>query len=293
MENPTTAVEIPYCTEDLAELAATQYRLADRFCDTCRSYHSLWPYRRISRVIATAEADRTDVEPALAELFQTGRRKVLIAGAADSGLLALTARAGARHGVNITVLDRCLTPLELCGAFSRRWSLSADLLHQDLRTLDREAEFDLVFANSILLFIASEWRHEVLQRLRRALRPDGRLVHVFNVSGRIAGEISPGYRAGYSGWIIDELQRCGIPLPDSREAFTRRLDTYAREFETREGTFSALEDVVALHQRAGFVVLESFGTGMGLVSPMQHVASKLAKRRYIMLAVPQPLAGLG
>jgi hypothetical protein len=143
-----------------------------------------------------------------------------------------------------------------------------------------------VFANSILLFIAPEWRVEVLSRLCRALRPGGRLVNVFNVSDRIPGNVLPEYREGYSGWILAELLRRDIPLPESAEAFARRLDDYAREFESREGTFGRLDDVLALHERAGFSIMSCVEAGMGLISPMQQVASKLAKRRYIMVAEP-------
>jgi len=291
MDRRTAALENPLCTEDLAQLAATQYRLADRFCDRCRNYHALFPYRRIARIVTTAEAGGPDFSSTLSGLFKAERRRVLIAGAADSGLLALTARAGAAFDIDIVVLDRCRTPLELCREFAQRWSLAADVLHRDLTDLDIAEGFDVVFADNILLFVKPERRIDVLSRLRRALRPNGRLVHIFNVGGRISGEIVPEYRAGYSRWILAELERQGIALPESPDAFIGRLDDYAREFESRDGAFNRLEQVLALHERAGFSIASCVEFDTALALPWKQFVAKLAKRRYIMVAAPRAIGG--
>jgi SAM-dependent methyltransferase len=272
----------PRCMEDLLQVAATQYRLADQFCDFCRNYHALWPYHRIARTVTSAEAGGPDFSSTLAEVFKAGRRSVLIAGAADTGLLAIAARAGAPFGVDIVVLDRCRTPLELCREFAQRWSIAADVQHQDLTGLDISAGFDVVFANSILLFINPERRVDVLSRLRRALRPNGRLVHIFNVGARISGKVVPEYRAGYSRWILAELERQGVPLPESPEEFIRRLDDYAREFGSRQGTFNHLEQVLALHERAGFTVTSRVEFDIGLALPRKLFFVILDYRRLLI-----------
>jgi hypothetical protein len=144
----------------------------------------------------------------------------------------------------------------------------------------------VVFANSILQFIPADGRVDFLSRLRRALRPGARLVNVFNVSGRVAGEVLPEYRTGYSGWVVSELDRRHVPLPESKEMFLRRLDDYAREFESREGTFNTAGQFLDLHQSAGFSVIGCAETGMGLALPWQQFVAKLDKRRYILVAEP-------
>ena len=267
-----------YCTEDLVEQAATQYRLAEQFCDTCRNYHAIWPYRRLARVVATADASAPGFESTLDALFKTGKRKVLIAGAADTGLLALTARTGAAYDVNIVVLDRCRTPLELCRQFAQRWSLRSCTLHQDLTGLDLAAEFDVVFANSVLMFIAPELRIDVLRRLSRALRLDGRLVNVFNAGPHIRREDSV-------ATMLAEMERRGIPLPESSETFTRGLIDFAREQDSRDRTLNELDQVLALHERGGFRVIRCVETDMGVTSPWQRLAGK---RRYLIEGIPAP-----
>jgi SAM-dependent methyltransferase len=265
-----------YCSEDLAQQAATQYRLARQLCDTCRTYHAIWPYRRLARVVATADASAPGFESTLDALFKTGKRQVLIAGAADTGLLALTARTGAAYDVDIMVLDRCRTPLELCRQFAERWSLTSRTLHQDLTGLDVAAEFDIVFANSVLMFVAPELRVDVLRRLSRALRPGGRLVNVFNAGPRIRREDSV-------ATMLAEMERRGIPLPESAETFTRELIDFAREQDSRDSTLYELDQILALHERGGFKVMRCVETDMGVTSPWQRLAGK---RRYLIEGTP-------
>jgi hypothetical protein len=286
MTSDQITAAVPRFTEDLPQLAATQHRLADRFCDRCRNYHALHPYRRLARVVTAIDAGGHGFAPILAEVFKAGRRRVLIAGAADSGLLALTARAGADFDLDITILDRCRTPLELCRDFAARWSLAAQVVHADLTELEVASDFDVVFASDILRFIAPERRIEVVSRLRRALHPEGRLVHAFSVGARISGEVVPEYRANYSRWILAELERHGVALPESREAFVRRLDAHGQEFESRDGAFARLEQVRALHEQAGFTIASCVEFDTDLAPPWKQFVTKLAKKRYVMVAEP-------
>jgi hypothetical protein len=70
------------------------------------------------------------------------------------------------------------------------------------------------------------------------------------------------------------------------ETFLRRLDDYARENESREGTFNNLDQVLALHERAGFAIINCVETDLILASVWQQFVAKLAKRRYIVVAEP-------
>ena len=82
-------------TERLSDLAAQAYQLSDRLCGSCRDLHALWPYIRLSRSSTGVEVEGSRLTQVLRQLIADGRRDVLIAGAADTGLLALVARAGA------------------------------------------------------------------------------------------------------------------------------------------------------------------------------------------------------
>ena len=95
----------PRWVEDLPALAAEAYALAGRFCGACRDYHALWPYRRITLKHGESEMDQAAVGSALAELMADGGKRVLIAGAADSGVLATVARASGGQAGEIRVVD--------------------------------------------------------------------------------------------------------------------------------------------------------------------------------------------
>src|SRR5262249_10306073 len=119
-------------SEDIPQLAADSFELANRLCDTCTNYHALWPYLRLVRGTNGAEHEAPLRESILAERIASGYRRILIAGAADSGVLALVVRAARGWDVSVTVLDRCATPLELCRRFADRWSLSVAAIRADL-----------------------------------------------------------------------------------------------------------------------------------------------------------------
>src|SRR5690348_3644853 len=109
--------------ERLSDLAAQAYQLSGRLCATCRNLHALWPYMRLLRSSTGVEHQGSDLEIALRILIAGGLRKILVAGAADTGLLALVMRAAASNDVHICVLDICDTPLDLCRRLDDDWSL--------------------------------------------------------------------------------------------------------------------------------------------------------------------------
>lgn len=276
-------VVAPGIREDLPAMAAQAYELATSHCGHCLNFHALWPYRRIARMCGAAESGQAEIERTMAALMASGARRVLIAAAADTGLLASVARAGASREIAITVVDRCETPLELCRRFARNWSLPVETKIADLRGFETE-NFDFVYANSILQFIPAERRIDVLTRLRRSLRPGGHLVLVFNTGNRIPGAILPEYRAGYTDWVLAELDCQKIQLPDSREIFRQRIDDHAREREAREGAFDDPHVVDTMIEAAGFTIERREQLDMPLAQPYQHLVTKLMKRRFLTVA---------
>src|SRR3954466_2182593 len=100
--------------EDLPRIAADAYELAGRLCGDCRNQHALWTYLRLTRASTGAERQESRLELQLRDLIADRRRNVLIAGAQDTGLLSLVARAAADHPAHVVVLDICQTPLTLC-----------------------------------------------------------------------------------------------------------------------------------------------------------------------------------
>lgn len=269
--------------ENLPVMAAQAYALADRHCAHCRNFHALWPYRRLARMCSAASSGAPVIERTLSALLAPGRCRVLIAAAADTGLLATVVRAGAGLRPDITVIDRCETPLELNRQFAARWSLPLQTRRLDLADFDLQG-FDVIYANEILQHFPNDRRVDLLAHMRRALRPGGHLVCVFHTGGRIEGDVVSQYRAGYAAWLLAELERNGVPLPDSRDRFQQRANDCASGLETREGAFREPEIVDALMQEAGFLIKDRVPFAVPLSETYQAFFAKLGKRRFVTVA---------
>ncbi len=273
--------------ENLPRLAADNFEIANSTCQSCQHMHALWPYIRLARAsIAAEDPSSSPLDPVLASLIAEGRRSVLVAGSQDTGLLGLVARAGGAVGLDIVILDRCATPLESCRRLASEWSLPIATAHQDLMNLDVWDRFDIVLMHGTLLYIPSNRRVDVLARLRRSLRSAGRLVLLVTISPRIIGNLAFEARNGYADWVIAELERLAIPLPEGREALTARLRVHAETRERREGAFFEIKEVHSLLASAGLAICQSKEISVSLADRMQRFVSKLSAQRFLVIAEP-------
>lgn len=273
--------------EDLRDIAAQAYELSGRLCDSCRDLHALWPYIRLSRMSTGIEGQTSQLETQLRELFALGLRDTLIAGCADTGLLSLVARASDGHARNIVALDICETPLELSRRLADQWSLPIATIKQDLTDLGAERQFDIVLVHGTLHFIAADRRAVALARMRRSLRPGGRLVLMFNTSQRIRPEAAEQIRRDYASSVLHELRRLGVALPDSEATLSERLYRHSQRRELREGAFAGPQDVASLLDGAGFLIERCVQVDVPIAGPASGFVSEISKRRFMAVATPK------
>ena len=271
--------------ERLGDIAAEAYEIAGRLCGSCRNLHALWPYIRLSRSTTGLEQSGSDLETALRSFIGEGLRKILIAGAADTGLLSLVLRAADNFDVDITVLDVCAAPLELCRRLAGQCSIPVRTVKQDLADLDEEQTFDLVLVHGTLHFIAAEKRLNVLVRVHRALRPNGRLVLLFNTSRPSAIGKDDEFHHTYAESVVKELRRLAIRLPDAESEFVRRLSDHSRQRQGREGAFANPGDAKHLLEAAGFNI--SGCAEIEIPRSMQIFTSHISKHRFMATTEPK------
>lgn len=271
--------------ERLGEIAAEAYAVAGRFCGSCRNLHALWPYIRLSRSSTGLERSGSVLETALRAAITQGLRKILIAGAADTGLLSLVLRAADDFDVDVTVLDVCASPLELCRRLAGQWSIPVRTVKQDLADLDERQEFDLVLVHGTLHFIAGEKRLNVLARIHRGLRPNGRLVVLFNTSRPSTIRTDDKFHVDYAESVVNELRRLAIPLPDSESEFIRRLSDHSRQRQEREGAFASPGDAEQLLETAGFEIVGC--SEVETTHSAQMFTAHISKHRFMAIAEPK------
>jgi 2-polyprenyl-3-methyl-5-hydroxy-6-metoxy-1,4-benzoquinol methylase len=218
------------------------------------------------------------------KLIAGGLRKILIAGSADTGLLALVARAGANHGAEIAVLDICKTPVELCRRLASQWSMQIETRQQDLLELEDRRKFDLVLVHGTLHFISADSRIDALTRIHRALRPEGRLVLMFNTSKPSTVDIDDKFHIAYAETVLGELKRLRVALPDNEATIRQRLAAHSRRRQLREGAFAEPRDAEALLKTAGYKPISCTQVGIMLARSAQNFVSHISKRRFMFIA---------
>jgi SAM-dependent methyltransferase len=268
--------------ERLGDIAAEAYEVAGRLCGSCHNLHALWPYIRLSRSSTGLERSGSVLEATLRSFVGEGLRKILIAGAADTGLLSLVLRAADDFDVDVTVLDVCGSPLELCRRFAGKWSIPIKTVKQDLADLSERQAFDLVLVHGTLHFIAAGKRSRILVRIHRALRPNGRLLLLFNTSRASTIRKDDKFHVEYAESVVKELKRLGISLPDTESEFVRRLSDHSRQRQEREGAFASSGDAKQLLEAAGFNIIGC--KEVETTRSAQKFTAHISKHRFMAIA---------
>ena len=240
--------------EDLRQLAEHGFHTAARFCKGCYHYHALWGYERLAGIKSNGfETERDLLEPLLnSELPANGR--VLIAGAADAGLLAFTVQTTEGRPSTTTVADRCPTPLEVCRRYAEARGLDLSTEVVELTLAAASSGHDLAFAHNVLMLQPLNLHAAFLKNIRRSLSPHGKLILVNRVrSGKSRTPLPPEH---YATRMIEALSERGIALPEPVAEFRARLQTYAERQHVWSDAIVDLPHVEGAFAQAGFRILK-------------------------------------
>jgi hypothetical protein len=189
----------PRVAEPLLDSADLLYASAKLSCvgsayidnDDCAWYHGTWQYLRMFDLVSSPNWHADFYADALRKALR-GRQeaRVLITGAADYATLAQVAAAADEEmprGLEIHVLDLCLTPLFANRWYARRYDHKVHL-HR-INFLDSAEElrdelggpFHLIVSDAFLTRFSRADAEHVMDNWRRLLAPDGRLVTTVRV----------------------------------------------------------------------------------------------------------------
>jgi hypothetical protein len=203
---------------DPVQLAEFQFRLAHELCGRCRQYHALWPYRRLAHMVAGIEGS-FEILRLLLRASMPPRGRILIAGCADAGLLALTARALEDVPCSIEIADRCLTPLAVVRRYADEHRLSVTTHEVELGRERLSQRYDVILGHGSLRTIARGERADFLRSIGEMLAPGGTLIQAEPYYGANASDPF----INYVDDMIATLLQQSIALPEPEEAFRARI----------------------------------------------------------------------
>lgn len=247
----------------LAECARLAHRLAPERCwrdaatgETCAWYHGFWPFMRLLDYGSSPELHAAFYREALAPLADSATpARLLVSGAADFAMLEVTrqAFAGAACPPQITVTDRCDTPLALCRWFAEREGFPIETKAADILALRDRAGFDAIVTHSFLGNFPPEARPRLMRSWFTLLRPGGRLVTI----NRLRGAGAPASSAFSSAEADAFIARMTADLGRFREHLDcpeAELAAMARTYlgEKRSFPVRTREELADLFEAAGF-----------------------------------------
>lgn len=237
--------------EDLRGNLQRVLSLAPAHCAGCADYHIRTVAHRATGEPFGIDSDRPQIVAMVAGIaaklikMRTGPVDVVIAGSADTGILATVAHAisttspQALARCRFTVLDLCPTPLMLCGHYAREHNLDFSCSTADLTALAADFPADLLVLHSVFRFIDSERQPDVLARLCSWIKPGGAMVFSNRIKTSTAEETAAdiAHRRQRNERVSAMSAQGDLSFDGDREAVIAGLERSLTTDESRRGEF--------------------------------------------------------
>jgi hypothetical protein len=219
------------------------FPLATAHCGDCRDYHLTRPYLNLGGVSRGPERDRTLFAPMLTRLVPNGAR-VLLAGAADTGLLRFVLSATGELAPRITVADQCETPLALCRLFANDAGVAIETRRADLIDATGLGPFEVIVGHLVLGYMPVDQRVAFLRNLAGMLTSAGTLIIAASIIDHV-----PRIHTPVGEQVLATLAARNIPLPGDGTILTEALHQFdtarQRGIQRLDGHPAALESLMA------------------------------------------------
>jgi SAM-dependent methyltransferase len=246
--------------EPLHESAPVAWALAATHCagphsaDTCFWYHRVWQYLRLLDIITSIRTNTPFLLGTLQRLAPSHPR-VLISGSADYAMLAHLRQAYGERPLDVTMLDRCATPVAVNQWYADRFGMAITPVCGDALAVESDRPFDLVCTHNFVGRFDPAARQRLIDRWHAVLRPGGVVVTTQRVRpgerGRQSSYSEAAARA-LAARVVETARACaaplGVPLDELGDA------TY--EYARRKGAYAitSAAEIVDAFERAGFEV---------------------------------------
>lgn len=163
-------------------------QLAPLHCVACHGFHISSILRRTTLPVAQRISDYAEFQIASSRaLLHAGNTsnpiRVIIGGTTDTGLYAGLLNAAVSVGgasfarsLDVTIIDQCQTPLEICKSYAQEYDLQPTIIRADMAEFQPDRPADLILLHGVLSFIPRTKRQFFLQHLAAWLLPGGALI---------------------------------------------------------------------------------------------------------------------
>lgn len=254
----------------------------------CAWYHGAWQTFRLLGLFTTISSDDDFFSRILPPLCRTAEKRILVSGAADYALLARIVAAAAARGSKfpqVTVVDRCNTPLLLNQWYARHAGVPLVVERADILDYAPSAPFDVICTHSFLGFFPANERTLLVNAWFRMLKPGGVVVTAQRVRPREAAE-----RIGYSPEARLELSRRARDLAAAQfgavgldPALVEQMAlAYADRYRTH--VLHSVAELDMLFTTAGFLMGECSPPGQGAAADQPGAPEDSESRRWRLVA---------
>jgi hypothetical protein len=188
-----------------------------------------------------------------------GDHRILVSGSADYAMLAHILRAYELEGAvpDVTVIDRCETPLALNRWYAERAGASIETVQSDALSFAVTDPYDIVCTHSFIGWFSPEDRDRLVSRWAGNLRRGGHVITTRRIRKATSG-------GGQHGYDADELKRFEEKVRAAAAAQRDRMDidpealVEAAMEDARSRvryTMTSPEELAALFERNGLEVV--------------------------------------
>jgi len=254
--------------ELLAECVPLAQQLAYAHCTaapqgrSCVHTHAAWPAARLVGLVASPSQDAPFWRDACSRIPAVGDRlRVLVSGAADHGIaeVALSALGSRSQSAEITVIDRCETPLKINQWYATRAGHVLETHCCDILAFDPDTRFDVVCSHGFIDQLAPDKWPLVIAQWHRLLRPGGiaiainRLAPPDRVNAAVQAPDLPAMIAAANRGLSPIHQ---LPLQPT----CRILELYWAH--RRQAGFRSAAQITALYEQAGLRIEQAVETSI-------------------------------
>lgn len=267
----------------VAQSAPDTWRNAPESCfrdagtgETCVNYHRSWQYLLMLGIRNSTYPDTGFLLDRFRSFARCGDRRILISGSADYAMLAHINRAYELEDrePQVTIIDRCETPLALNRWYAERVHVPVHTERADAISFVSPDPFDIVCTHSFVGWFSPEDRDRLVAGWAGNLRSGGHVVTTRRLREATLGN-------GRHAYDTDELKQFEDKVRDAALAQRHRLgvdpeavvQSAIEDARTRiRYTTTSSDDLVALFERNNFQVIVT-DTGAGTAPGVGHQPS--------------------